>query len=124
MAIERVPFRVENAADIERAIGTFASMPNGGLLVPRDNTTLVHHNLVVALAAKYRLPAVYALRVFVVNGGLMAYATHDVEIFRHAASYVDRILRGAKPADLPVEAPIKYETILNLKTAQALVFRR
>jgi putative ABC transport system substrate-binding protein len=120
LAIELVPIRVENAADIERAIGTFAPVPNGGLLLPPDNTTLVHHNLVVALAAKHRLPAVYALRVFVVNGGLMAYATHDIGIFRHAASYVDRILKGANPADLPVEAPTKYETILNLKTAKAL----
>jgi putative ABC transport system substrate-binding protein len=120
LAIELVPSWVENAADIERAIDTFARVPNGGLLVPPDNTTIVHRDLVVALAAKHHLPAVYALRVFVVNGGLMAYASHDVVMFRRAASYVDRILKGANPADLPVEAPTKYETILNLRTAKAL----
>ncbi len=120
LAIELVPSRVENAADIERTIDTFSRVPNGGLLFPPDNTTTVHRDLVVALAAKYHLPAVYALRVFVAHGGLMAYATDDVGLYRHAALYVDRILKGAKPADLPVEAPIKYETILNVKTAKAL----
>ena len=95
-------------------------MPNGGLLLPPDNTTIVHRDLVIALAARHRLPSVYSLRVFVADGGLMSYAADRVDMFRNAASYVDRILRGAKPADLPVQAPTRYETTLNLKTAKAL----
>jgi putative ABC transport system substrate-binding protein len=85
-----------------------------------DSTTILHRDLVVALAAHYRLPSVYAIRVFVAAGRLMSYGTDQVEIFRQAASYVDRILRGAKAADLPVQAPTKYGTTLNLKTAKAL----
>ena len=120
LAIELVPSRVETAADIERAIVAFARVPNGGLLLPPDSTSILNRDLIIALAARHRLPAVYALRVFVEAGGLMSYGTDQVEIFRQAASYVDRILRGAKPADLPVQAPTKYETTLNLKTAKAL----
>ena len=120
LAIEPVPVAIENAADIERTIELFARVPNGGLVVPPDATTTVHHELIIALAARYRLPAVYSLHDFVTAGGLMCYATNRVEQFRQAASYVDRILRGAKPADLPVQAPTKYETVLNLKTAKAL----
>ena len=95
-------------------------MPNGGLLLPPDGTSIVHRELIIALAARHRLPSVYAIRFFVAAGGLMSYGTDQDEIFRQAASYVDRILRGAKPADLPVQAPTKYETSLNLKTAKAL----
>ena len=95
-------------------------MPNGGLLLPPDATTILHRDLIIALAARHRLPAVYAARFFVAAGGLMSYGTDQVDMFRQAASYVDRILRGAKPADLPVQAPTKYETTLNLKTAKAL----
>jgi putative tryptophan/tyrosine transport system substrate-binding protein len=120
LAIELVPNRVENAAHIERVIETFARVPNGGLLLPPDNMTIVHRDLVIALAARHRLPSVYSLRVFVADGGLMSYAADRIDMFRNAASYVDRILRGAKPADLPVQAPTKYETTLNLKTAKAL----
>jgi ABC-type uncharacterized transport system substrate-binding protein len=120
LAIELVTSRIETPADIERAIAAFAELPNGGLLLPPDSTTILHRDLVVALAAHYRLPSVYAIRVFVAAGGLMSYGTDQVEIFRQAASYVDRILRGAKAADLPVQAPTKYETTLNLKTAKAL----
>jgi putative ABC transport system substrate-binding protein len=120
LAIEPVPVAIENAADIERTIELFARVPNGALVVPPDATTTVHHELIIALAARYRLPAVYSLHDFVTAGGLMCYATNRVEQFRQAASYVDRILRGAKPADLPVQAPTKYETVLNLKTAKAL----
>ena len=120
LAIELVPSPVENAADIERAIESFARVPNGGLLLPPDTTTIVHRDLIIALAARHRLPAVYAFRLFVAAGGLMSYGTDHVDMFRQAASYVDRILRGAKPADLPVQAPTKYETTLNLKTAKAL----
>ena len=119
LAIELVPSPVETAADIERAIESFAREPNGGLFLPPDTTTIVHRDLIIALAARHRLPAVYAFRFFVAAGGLMSYGTDQVDLFRQAASYVDRILRGAKPADLPVQAPTKYET-LNLKTAKAL----
>jgi putative ABC transport system substrate-binding protein len=111
---------VENAADIERAFDTLVRQSDGGLVLPPDITTLTHRDLIVALAARHRLPAVYAFRVFVTTGGLMSYGTDQVEMFGQTASYIDRILRGAKPADLPVQAPTKYETVLNLKTAKAL----
>jgi putative ABC transport system substrate-binding protein len=121
LGIELVPSRVENtAADIERAIAALASEPNGGMFVLPDSTTSINRDLIVALAARYRLPAVYNQRFFVDAGGLMSYGVVFVDHYRQAASYVDRILRGAKPADLPVQTPIKYETILNLKTAKAL----
>ena len=92
----------------------------GIALCRRNSTTILHRDLVVALAARHRLPSVYAVRDFIAAGELMSYGTDQVEIFRQAASYVDRILRGAKAADLPVQAPTKYETTLNLKTAKAL----
>jgi putative ABC transport system substrate-binding protein len=120
LAIDIVPARIETVADIERAIVNFAHAPNGGLLLPPDSTTILHRDLIIALAARHRLPSAYAVRVFVASGGLMSYGTDQVEIFRQAASYVDRILRGAKAADLPVQAPTKYQTTLNLKTAKAL----
>jgi putative tryptophan/tyrosine transport system substrate-binding protein len=90
------------------------------LLLPPDATTLTHRDLVIALAARHRLPAMYAFRVFVIAGGLMYYGTDQLDMFGHTASYLDRILRGARPADLPVQVPTKYETVLNLKTAKAL----
>jgi putative ABC transport system substrate-binding protein len=120
LALELVSRNVASAADIEQAIAGFARKPNGALLLPPDATTIIHRNLIIALAARHRLPAVYALRVFVAAGGLMAYGTNQVEQFRQAASYVDRILRGAKPADLPVQVPTKYETTLNLKAAKMI----
>jgi putative tryptophan/tyrosine transport system substrate-binding protein len=120
LAIELMPSRVETAADIEHAIESIARVPNGGLVLPPDGTTIVHRNLILALAARHRLPAVYALRFFVAAGGLMSYGTDLVDQYRRAATYVDRILRGDKPADLPEQAPVKYETVLNLKTAKAL----
>ena len=117
------PAPVENdAANIEQRIAAFARVPNGGLFLPPDITTDQHRNLVIALAARYRLPAVYAFRHAAEAGGLMSYGTDVVEQTRQAASYVDRILRGTNPADLPVQAPTKYETVLNLKTARALGF--
>jgi putative tryptophan/tyrosine transport system substrate-binding protein len=122
LAIELVPSPVENGTDIERTIGSFAREPNGGLVIAPSTTTTVHRDLIIALAARYRLPAVYAWRYFVVAGGLMSYGIDPVDEFRQAASYVDQLLRGAKAADLPVQAPTKYETTLNLKTAQALGF--
>jgi putative ABC transport system substrate-binding protein len=120
LKIELVPSPIGTAADIERAIESLARVPNGGLVLPPDSTTITHRDLIIALAARHRLPAVYSVRVFVAAGGLMSYGTDQVEMFRQAASYVDRILRGAKPVDLPVQAPTKYETVVNLKTAKAL----
>ena len=120
LAIEVVPMPIENANDIERSIEGFAREPNGGLVLPPDTTTVVHRDLIITLAARHRLPAVYAVRVFVAAGGLMYYGTDFVELSRQGASYVDRILRGAKPADLPVQLPTKFETVVNLKTAKAL----
>ena len=121
LAIELAPSPVENAADIERAIESFARELNGGLVV-LPGTPFEHRDLVIALAARHHLRAVYPFRVFVAAGGLMSYGTDFVDQSRQAASYVDRILRGAKAADLPVQAPTKYETTLNLKTAKALGF--
>jgi putative ABC transport system substrate-binding protein len=120
LAIELVASPVQDASDIERTIESFARVPNGGLVLPPDATTLAHRDLIVALAARHRLPAVYTLRSWVEDGGLMSYGVDQADMFRQAAGYVDRILRGADPADLPVQVPIKYETILNLKTAKAL----
>src|SRR5262245_19014706 len=120
VGIKPVPTLVENATDIERAIASFASAPNGGLVLIPDVSATVHRDLVIALAARHRLPAVYYARMFAAAGGLMSYGNDLVDMFRQAASYVDRILRGDKPADLPVQAATKFETIINLKTAKAL----
>jgi putative ABC transport system substrate-binding protein len=121
LGIDVVLSPVENdAADIERAIESFASAPNGGLVLMPDTATAVHRDLIIALAARHRMPAVYFSRLFVAAGGLMSYGVDFVDLFRQAASYVDRILRGDKPADLPVQAATKFETTVNLKTAKAL----
>jgi putative ABC transport system substrate-binding protein len=120
LGVEIVPTPVENAADIERAIASFARTPNGGLALPPDVTTTTHRDLIIALAAHHRLPAIYPFHLFVLAGGLMCYGTDQFDMFRVAAFYVDRILRGDKPADLPAQAPTRYETTLNLKTAKAL----
>jgi putative ABC transport system substrate-binding protein len=120
LAIDIVPLGVENATDIERAIGLFARVANGGLMLPPDGTTIPHRDLIIALAARHRLPAVYALSFFVAAGGLMSYSTDVSDQYRRAATFVDRILRGERPGDLPVQAPTKYETVINLKTAKAL----
>lgn len=120
LAIEIVPSPIESAGDIERVIDSVARVPNSGLLLPPDPTTITHRDLIVALAARHRLPAVYSLRIFITAGGLMSYGIDVVEIFRLAATYADRILRGATPAELPVQAPTKFETIVNLKTAKVL----
>jgi putative ABC transport system substrate-binding protein len=120
LGIEIVPGPVESAADIESVIVSFARVPDGGLLLPPDFSTLVHRELIVALAARHRLPAVFSDRDFVAAGGLMSYGVKLVEQFRQAAYYIDQILRGAKPADLPVQAPTKYQTVFNLKTAKAI----
>ena len=120
LAIKLVPSDVETAADIERSIEMLARVPNSGLVLPPDSTTIAHRDLIIALAARHNLPAVYPLRLFVAAGGLMSYGTDQNDMFRLAGSYVDRILRGDNPADLPVRAPTRFETVINLKTAKAL----
>jgi putative ABC transport system substrate-binding protein len=120
LAITLVPGAVESDLDIRRTIESIARTPNGSILVISDATTSAHRNVIIELAAQHRLPAVYPLRIFVTDGGLMSYALDIVDLIRRSASYVDRILRGEKPAELPVQAPTKYETVLNLKTAKAL----
>ena len=120
LAIEVVPSPVATAADIERVIVTFARLPDGGLFLPPDATSIAHRDLIIELAARHRLPAIYAGSLFVTAGGLISYAVDRPDTFRLAASYIDRILRGDKPPDLPVQAPTKYQTIINLKTAKAL----
>jgi putative ABC transport system substrate-binding protein len=119
LAIELAPSPVKDAADIERVIVSFSREANSGLVI-LPGTAIEHRDLVIALAARLRLPAVYYGRFFVAAGGLMSYGIDYVDQFQRAAGYVDRILRGARPADLPVQAPTKYETTLNLKTAKAL----
>jgi len=111
---------VRNSADIENAMNKLAREPNGGLVLPTDVTTIVYRDLIVGLAARHRLPAVYSSRADVTSGGLMCYGPDTADLFRRAGSYVDRILKGDKPADLPVQAPTRYELVINLKTAKAL----
>jgi putative tryptophan/tyrosine transport system substrate-binding protein len=120
LAIEVLRSPVANAADIERSIESFARVPDSGLVLPPESTTILYRDLVIALAARHRLPAVYSARFWVTAGGLMSYGTDQIDLFEHAASYVDRILRGVDPTQLPVQAPTRYETTLNLKTAKAL----
>jgi putative ABC transport system substrate-binding protein len=114
------PINVRDAGEIERAVAMFARSPNGGLILTASALSAVHRELVIALAARYKLPAVYYRRLFVSSGGLVSYGPDIPDQFRHAAGYVDRILKGEKPADLPVQAPTKYELVINLKTAKAL----
>jgi putative ABC transport system substrate-binding protein len=114
------PIGVGDAAEIERGITAFARFPHGGLIVTGSALSAVHHDLIVSLAARHKLPAVYFNRFFVRNGGLVSYGADLVEQHRQAAGYVDRILKGEKPADLPVQAPTRYELVINLKTAKAL----
>ena len=120
LAIKMVPSPIATAADIKNAIESFAGAPGGGLLVPPDGTTVLHRKPIIALAAEHKLPAVYAFHFFAAEGGLMSYGTDQADMFRLAAFYIDRVLRGDKPADLPVQAPIKFETTVNLRTAKAL----
>jgi putative ABC transport system substrate-binding protein len=118
--LEVTAINVRNAAEIETAIAAFAQTANGGLIVTAGPGTLIHRDLIVALAARHRLPAVYFDRLFVARGGLISYGPKFIEQFSQAAGYVDRILKGEKPGDLPVQAPKKYELVINLKTAKAL----
>jgi ABC-type uncharacterized transport system substrate-binding protein len=117
---EVIPVNVRDAGEIERAITAFARSPNGGLIVTGSTLAAIHRDLIVTLAARHKLPAVYFQRYFVVAGGLISYGSGLVDQYRDAAGYVDRILKGEKPADLPVQAPTKYELVINLKTAKTL----
>jgi hypothetical protein len=118
--VEVSPVDAREAGTIERAVAAFARSPNGGLIVTSTRFAVLHRDLIITLAARHRLPAVYPYRHYVTSGGLISYGPDQVDQFRRAASYVDRILKGEKPADLPVQAPVKYELVLNLKTAKAL----
>jgi putative tryptophan/tyrosine transport system substrate-binding protein len=109
-----------DAAEIERGFTAFASGSNGGLIVTGNSLTIVYRELITTLAARHRLPAVYALPLFAIGGGLISYGPHTIDPYRRAAGYVDRILKGEKPADLPVQAPTKYELVINLKAAKTL----
>jgi putative ABC transport system substrate-binding protein len=111
---------VRNVDEIENVLSTLARTPNTGLIVPPDPFTTRHRDLIIRFAAAYRLPAVYCYRYFATAGGLLSYGIDTVDVFRQTASYVDRILKGAKPADLPVQGPTKFELVINLKTAKAL----
>ena len=111
---------MRDSGEIERAVADFARSANGGLIVTTGASVSVHRDLIVTLAARHKLPAVYAYRFMVAAGGLMSYSPDQVDEYRRAAVYVDRILKGEKPADLPVQAPTKYELVINLKTAKAL----
>src|SRR5262245_11217906 len=120
LGVEGKPVNVRDAGEIERAVSAFARSPKSGLIVTGGVLAVVHRKLIVELAARHKLPAVYPQRSFVTVGGLISYGTDQIYQYRQAAGYVDRILRGEKPADLPVQAPTKYEIVLNLKTAKAL----
>ena len=120
LGVEVNPINVRDAGEIERALTAFARGSNGGIIVPGSALANVHRDLIVALAARHRLPAAYANRVYVDAGGLISYGVDTFDQYRRAAGYVDRILKGEKPADLPVQSPTKYETVINLKTAKAL----
>jgi putative tryptophan/tyrosine transport system substrate-binding protein len=118
--MEVSPIGVGDAPEIERAVSAFAHGPSGGMIVTASPSTAFHRDLIISLAVRHRLPAIYPLRLFADSGGLISYGADTVDQYRLAASYVDRILRGEKPADLPVQAPTKYELVINLKTAKAL----
>jgi putative ABC transport system substrate-binding protein len=118
--ISPISFPVHDPASIEHAIATFASEPNGGVVLPADVTTTMHRDLIVALAAKHRVPVVYSFRSVVEGGGLISYGPDTSDLFRRAASYLDRILKGEKPSNLPVQAPTKFTLAVNLKTAKTL----
>jgi putative tryptophan/tyrosine transport system substrate-binding protein len=120
LGVELSPVDVHDEREIERAVTAFARSPNGGLIVTAAPLATRHRDLIIALAARHRLPAVYASRVFVTAGGLIYYGPDLIDQYRRAAGYVDRILKGENPADLPVQAPNRYELAINLKTAQAL----
>ena len=119
--IELTPVGVRDADEIERGISRFATGPNGGLVVVGPPSSLViHRDLIITLAARHKLPAVYPNRLFITHGGLMSYGADSIDQYHRAGSYIDRILKGEKPADLPVQAPVKYQLVINLRTANTL----
>jgi putative tryptophan/tyrosine transport system substrate-binding protein len=120
MGVEAIPVNLRDAAEIEQSVGSFARSPNGGLIPVSSAAGVRHRDLIISLAARHKLPAIYWDRFFVAAGGLMSYGPDIVDQFRQAAGYVDRILKGEKPGDLPVQASTKYELAINLKTAKAL----
>ncbi|MGB7857478.1 MAG: ABC transporter substrate-binding protein [Pseudolabrys sp.] len=120
LRVEVSPLNVRDAGEIERGVAAFARSSNGGLILSGGNRAILHRDLIVTLAARHKLPAVYADRFFVAAGGLISYGPDRIDQYRRAAGYVDRILKGEKPADMPVQAPTKYETVINLKAAKAL----
>jgi putative tryptophan/tyrosine transport system substrate-binding protein len=120
LGMDITAINVQDAGEIKRDVASFASSGNGGLILTASALAVVHRELIIALAAQYKLPAVYYRRLFVTSGGLISYGYIAADHFRRAATYVDRILKGEKPADLPVQAPTKYELVINLKTARAI----
>ena len=120
LGVAASPINVRDAREIEHSVEAFARSPNGGLVVTQSASATVYRDVIIAVAARHKLPAVYALRYNATAGGLISYGPDVVDQFRQAAAYVDRVLKGAKPADLPVQAPTKYELVINLKTANAL----
>ena len=120
LGVELSPIGVSDPGEIERTMAEFARGSNGGLILVPTAQTLIHRELIITLAARHQLPTIYPYRYFVTAGGLMCYGPDEIEQYRRAAGYIDRILKGEKPADLPVQAPTKYELVINLKTAKAL----
>ena len=120
VGIDVRPVNMGDTREMERAIARFARSPNGGLIVTSSALAVAHRDQIVALAARYRLPAVYYRKLFVTAGGLISYGPLLLDQYKHAAGYIDRILKGAKPADLPVQTPARYETVLNLAAARSL----
>jgi putative ABC transport system substrate-binding protein len=120
LGVEVSPVGLRDAGEIERAVTEFARVPNGGLIVPGSSLANDHRELIIGLAARHQLPVVYPDRIFVTDGGLVSYGPDRIDQYRRAAEYIDRILKGEKPADLPVQAPTKYELVINLKTAKAM----
>jgi len=120
VGVDVSPVNMSNAAEIERSVAAFARSADGGLILTASALSAVHRELIIALAARYKLPAVYQERTYAADGGLVSYGPNFLDQYHRAASYVDRILKGEKPADLPVQAPTKYELVINLKTAKAL----
>jgi putative ABC transport system substrate-binding protein len=120
LPVKLITIPIHDTADIERSISAFAHDLNGGLIVLPSTFLVAHRKLIFEQAAQHRLPAIYGFRFFAVDGGLMSYGVDVPDLFRRSASYVDRILKGEKPGDLPVQAPVKYQLVINLKTAKAL----
>jgi putative tryptophan/tyrosine transport system substrate-binding protein len=120
LGVQAAALGVHNAGEIEHGVATFAEQPNGGLIVLANPLTIQNRDLIILLAARYRFPAIYMFRYFATSGGLIAYGTNQLDQWRGAAGYVDRILKGEKPGDLPVQAPSKYELVINLKAARAI----